>query len=391
MFGGKSMPPLRVTPSVLLPVLALACMITAVVDTVSRQTGVFRSIEHWTADWRSALFADRLASQHPHLAIVAIDEDSVADLPYRSPWDRSRLARLVTRLDEAGARVIALDVLIDQPTEATKDAELLAAVAKARDKVVLASVDERVKLEEGRRAYLERFIADTGATAGDANVRIELDGTIRAEADAARGGVDSAARRPGFATAVARKAGVAVAGPSARVAWLGRPRDGSDTFRVISARLIAAPRDDERQVAALELGEVAGRVVLVGGDLDDQGDRHVTPLSKLGRGSVPGVEVHAHVVAQSLDNRRIGRIPPPVETAVVLVMAVAGTLVGWLLGPRSYGMRNVLPIVLVALADAILFSLFRTIMPFAAPIVAWVSGAALGRAAGWFAARAGRM
>jgi adenylate cyclase len=57
------------------------------------------------------------------VVIVAIDEKSVAAIG-RWPWPRSVLARLVTSLSAAGARVIALDILVSEPE---KSGELHAA------------------------------------------------------------------------------------------------------------------------------------------------------------------------------------------------------------------------------------------------------------------------
>src|SRR5215472_109076 len=48
------------------------------------------------------------------VVIVAIDEKSIAAVG-RWPWPRSVLARLVTALSSAGAKVIALDILLSEP------------------------------------------------------------------------------------------------------------------------------------------------------------------------------------------------------------------------------------------------------------------------------------
>ena len=48
------------------------------------------------------------------VVIAAIDEASLAALG-RWPWPRSVMARLITRLSEAGAKVIAVDVLLSEP------------------------------------------------------------------------------------------------------------------------------------------------------------------------------------------------------------------------------------------------------------------------------------
>jgi adenylate cyclase len=51
---------------------------------------------------------------NPQVAIVTIDEPSLA-VEGHWPWPRKKLARLVQRLDEAGAASIAFDVLLNEP------------------------------------------------------------------------------------------------------------------------------------------------------------------------------------------------------------------------------------------------------------------------------------
>lgn len=48
------------------------------------------------------------------IVVVAIDTASLREVG-RRPWSRAVLAELVRRLDEAGAAVIALDVILNEP------------------------------------------------------------------------------------------------------------------------------------------------------------------------------------------------------------------------------------------------------------------------------------
>jgi adenylate cyclase len=50
----------------------------------------------------------------PQVAIVAVDENSLAALG-RWPWPRSTLAQMVRTLTDAGAKVIAIDILLSEP------------------------------------------------------------------------------------------------------------------------------------------------------------------------------------------------------------------------------------------------------------------------------------
>lgn len=51
--------------------------------------------------------------QRDDIAIVLIDEATLAKLSYRSPIDRAFLAGLVARLRGLGAKAIAIDLLVD--------------------------------------------------------------------------------------------------------------------------------------------------------------------------------------------------------------------------------------------------------------------------------------
>ena len=72
--------------------------------------------------------------------VVAIDEPSFSEIGQQWPWSRDIHARLVTALRDAGARVIALDLVFADPSEPGADAALAAAVGP--DTVLAA--DERI-------------------------------------------------------------------------------------------------------------------------------------------------------------------------------------------------------------------------------------------------------
>ena len=67
--------------------------------------------EHAMADVRTVAASDQLPSQHPHVAIVGITDQTLNDSRAVLPIDRALLARLVDAVDAAGAKVIGIDVL----------------------------------------------------------------------------------------------------------------------------------------------------------------------------------------------------------------------------------------------------------------------------------------
>lgn len=373
----------------LLAAVVLGVIVAAAVAVLAIQTRVLSSIEHWSGDWRSALLADRAQSQHPRIAVVLVDDDTLFGLPYRSPVDRALLARLVAVIDAAGASVIGLDFLFDQSTEPAKDTQLLEQLRRTKAKLVLGSVDGRIPLRHERRAYLTRFLHESGAATGYLNLRYEIDGVVRAEAEPDPAGVGG---KSGFAAAIAKAAGTSQEVGSRRIAWLGKPRDDADTFLVVPAGplLAAAPDtiadEGQRRLARMLLMQLKDRVVLIGGDLPEQSDRHPTPLSKLGGEPMPGVLIHAHVAAQLIDGRTLHDVASWLEVVGIVLVSIAGTLTGWRFH-RSGAATGSVPLLLLVALDAIIFTQSRTIVPFASVALAWLGGVISGRALRWLQER----
>ena len=73
-----------------------------------------------------------------NVVIAAIDEKSL-DKEGKWVWPRSKMADLITKLSEAGARVIALDIVFSEPDklQAYNDRLLAASIRNSRSKIVL--------------------------------------------------------------------------------------------------------------------------------------------------------------------------------------------------------------------------------------------------------------
>jgi adenylate cyclase len=101
------------------------------------------------------------------VVVVGIDRDAAAALGETSEldtWSRSLHARLLERLDAAGASVVAFDLVFDDPRDSAGDAAFAAAIARAGN-VVLAERTEadNVALGSGSEALIERRIAPLAA------------------------------------------------------------------------------------------------------------------------------------------------------------------------------------------------------------------------------------
>ncbi|WP_108662630.1 adenylate/guanylate cyclase domain-containing protein [Acuticoccus kandeliae] len=273
----------------------------------------------------------------PRIVIVAIDEATVATLPVRSPIDRAFLADLVTTIDKAGPAAIGLDLLLDEPTEPQKDAALAAAIEAAAAPVVVA-------------------VASAGAAnafpgeAGDARLpRDRRDGTVRAMPEAA----------DAFAARLAR-AGGATAVPDGRIVFA----EGDFV------------RYPAHTVRLLPPAWLADKFVLVGTTLDGIDQHRIPTIAMRGadEGVVPGVRVHADILAQIL----AGRALRPPSWAVLAASAVLAALLGAMVrpfGPLSVLAGGAAALALYAGIVVAVAAVSVSILPIATPMAAFVLSA----------------
>jgi CHASE2 domain-containing sensor protein len=346
--------------------------------------------EHSTADMRTALFSDRRAELHPHVALVTITD---ASLP-TTPIDRGFLADLVTAVDRAGAAAIGLDVFFRRPTVEAKDAALKTSLREARAKVIMAAWDERGMDDPGQQAFQADFVAATGRPAGYLNLQIERDRIVRFIAEPAAG-----SRYPqSFSLLLARTREAAIEPRFGRIAWLQRVAsqnplswlvnvDGTSPFAQVTAAELLGP-DGARHAARLK-----DKIVLIGVDLKVSSDNHRTPLAAWSGRETPGVAIHAQVVAQLIDGRRVTEVAQGhAATALIVALGMLGLAVGWWFHDRkrdflSWGTAGA---VLVAI-DAVMFKALNIILPFLLCLLAWFSGVTAGyhggRVMDWLSAR----
>jgi len=303
---------------VLLAVALVLCASAAGLA-LPRLIPVFATAERWLVDLRVAGMSAP-EPQHDRVVVVAVTEDTLAALPYRSPLDRGFLAGLVEALDAAGAAVIAIDSLFDQPTEPEKDFRLRAALTVARAPVVVAWADGDDGLTPRQTAFLKDYLQ--GVPRGWATLLTDpYDGIPRWIYPGRDLHGRALASFPAAVVAAAGgESGQAVAAEPVPLAFRQPPSADERAFRSFPAHL----------VPLLPKAWFAGKIVLIGADLPHT-DRHRIPLSTvLGNreGSLPGVHIHANAVAQLLDGRIAAAIRPTVEIATVAVAGVGALLIG---------------------------------------------------------------
>jgi adenylate cyclase len=333
-------------------------------------------IDYWTADWRTAYLSRSEASQNEQIAIVAINDDTLKDY-VSSPIDRGLLAKIIKAVDDAGAAAIGLDIFFLKATEPGKDAALLEAIGNARAKIVLGGIDERGDLQPFQRQFQTAFLAGPRRPAGYLNLRHERDDVVRYTASPQPG----SAYPRSFARLLVEAAGAASADDAGKpISWLLKAKDGSDAFLKIQAQELL-PASGGAAAPGAQAGRLKGRIVLIGGDFPLR-DRHRVPLSVRDGEPVPGVAIHAHVVAGLLaPARAIAELHPISVRLVLAFVALCGFMLGWTLWQSavvSFVGWSFASAVLVAI-DALFFVQLQTLLPFTLILVAWVCGLSAGR------------
>jgi adenylate cyclase len=272
----------------------------------TRYVGVLRQGSAWLDDVRLAYFgAPRRSNER--IVVLAIDEEALAELPFRSPISRRFIASLLDTLAERSVRAVGLDLIFDQPTIPQEDQAFLDSIARFPAPVVVAAGDERNGLTPRQLEFQRKYLA--GRTLGAASVLV-TDGVVRHLYP----GRDTPDGRLGFAAAIAASVGV---NPPTRPERI--------YFRTVGEN--GAPWVGRYQARHLDLYPAAwfeGAIVLIGADLPNQ-DRFATPLSVLGGEYrlLPGVEIHAQALAQLLTGEGV---PEPSSPVVVAVLALAAAL-----------------------------------------------------------------
>jgi CHASE2 domain-containing sensor protein len=258
----------------LLALLAVA-LLAGTAALLLRDQHVLRRAEQWTLDTRYQLRGsapDKLDG----FVVVAIDDatfDAFRDAGRESQWPFPRRyhARVIKRLKDAGAKVIAFDVQFTAPSNPEDDGALLDAVADAGN-VVLSTT---VVGPRGTTSVLggDDVLRSVHARAANTSVIADTDGAIRSTQYAING-LTTFGAALASATPFPGRVPIDYAGPPGTVRTL--------SYASVYERRFA-PR------------VVAGKTVIVGAAASTLQDLHHTPLS--GDGPMAGAEVLANAAA----------------------------------------------------------------------------------------------
>ncbi len=276
---------------------------------------VSATVEEWSRDVRVAA-ATRPEPQNEDIVFIALTDETLdlPQFPYRLPVDRSFMAELVRTLEAKGVRAIGIDVLFDRWTEPEKDADFIAALRETQIPVLPIWGDENIGVVGRRLEILEEVVGD-GPSGFGLLLHDRSDGTVRNH----RPVWDPEGRiRYSLPAAIAEAVGVTnIPTETHPIAWRGTPPDGAPPFRQYPAET----------VQYLPADWLEGKIALIGVDLVDI-DRHRTPTGIIaGSGRIPGILVHAHVLGQLLDGRRVIETPTLGRFVILLFMAIVGVTI----------------------------------------------------------------
>lgn len=366
----KSCAPLRVW----LAALGAALVVPALTAVVSISVSAFDSAEHWTADWRTALGIAPPPGQHETLALVLVDDKTLErfNAPARSPVNRRLLAQLVRTIDSAHPRAIGLDFIFDMKT--ADDEGLIEAVRSAAAPVVIGFAAAPAKLTSSQEAFQDAFWKRTGRPTGYVNAKTDADGVVRHQGEPPNPPQDAGFS---FAERLAQAAGKPVEHQPRRIAWRGDPRS-SEAFLTLPAYFLLPGLNEREDLRARQLSSLKDRVVILGLDLNDQRDRHLTPLSKITNEEMTGTLIQAHLTAQIWDGRSYRELGGGWRFALGTTLTLAGFALGYGYFKKDR-LMGFLPPAAYLVADVAAFVWLGLLLPFAATALAWGVGVSLGR------------
>jgi len=247
------------------------------------------------------LLASPRVETDPRIAMVTFTEDTLRLTGRRSPLDRSMLAKGLLALDKMEPKAIGIDILVDQPTP--EDQILIDAFRTMKTPTYLgfaSNATNKTFMTLDQETFLRDFLKQTQpGNVHPTSIRLlaDDDGVMRS--------------------------------------WPNQPRElpplmansltgGYEQFRNYQGSIrYRLPKFEDRPVfdkfpieviANPDLIEafrpqIQGRYILIGGDIPDV-DQFITPASRIQKGETTiGLEIHATLLGQMLDNIMPKKIP----------------------------------------------------------------------------------
>lgn len=308
-----------------LAITAVLVMLAVLIARFSWGVTFIGEAEAGLYDMRSFIVAnEQRVDQDKRIAMVVYDEQTLIAARKRSPLDRGVLIAALRNMDGMGAKAIGIDILFDQPQD--EDQELVETLRAMETPVSVAFVDMSANADDivyDQQQYLNEFLAALeGSNARPASIQLSdalgvtrlfpkqnpaLPPTMTRDMLDAAGAGDKSL--PGYEGAIRFRLGKGDGdrddGRTGPVTEHLFPKLPIDTFT--DGEVLAIPAVAEEIVPVIK-----DSYVLIGSDLVDF-DRVPTTLTEATQYEMPGMQVHAEMMAQMLDG---GALPKPLPVTL---------------------------------------------------------------------------
>ena len=282
---------------------ALGVMCITACAALAVQVGALHPLDDALSQWRFQLLK---RSPSATLTVVEIDAESLRAAG-TWPWGRDRFARVIDNLNDAGAKVVGLDVDFSARSSAAADETLAATVRRWPGQVIMPTFIQAGRGPAVRTISTRPLDALTeDVVLASVNVPVDADGRVRRY-------------KLGFDTPAGLR-------PSMAATLLGRSPDSGEFLIDYGFNANAVPRISFKDVYAgkFDPNLVRGRNVLVGSTAIELGDQFATPKG----GIMQGVYVHALAYESLLVGRAL-------QAPGLLLLVICAALVAFFLRPRD--------------------------------------------------------
>ena len=320
-------------------------------------TGAMNRLELLTIDARFDIRGERAAPTD--VAVVGIDDATFDLLTPSFPFPRGLHARVIDNLNKAGAKVIAYDIQFTEPSPRgleREDEKLVAAVGRARDKILLATTE--VSKKGGTRVLGndETRIA-LGARVGNAVMPSDAGGVVRKVED-------RISKLATFAVEAARMADPSDLLPvPPEGAWIDY-HGGPGTVPYASFGAVHS--------GVADMSMFKDKIVVVGAVAPSLQD--VAATSASGDELMSGPEIQAEAIQTILDDLPLQELPGWAEVLIALAMGAVAPLVAFRVRARV-GFFGAILFGALYLGLAQLLFASGLIIPVALPLLGLVLGA----------------
>jgi len=281
------------------------------------------------------------------IVMVAISQQADEEIPYKYPWPTNLHAKLIDNLNRAGAKVIAFDVIFDNPdTDDPENDSLFAESMKRHQNVILGGELQADQISESE--LISPLFPNTTLFNSNPNkpglVRVfpDLDGAVRSynfghihrEETYYRLGIEVVREFEGLAYD-----SIDAINPNSKSEYFSVgsyeiPKERANSFlinyygpegifpevsfeeviddssytTVFESELGASVNSfDDPEFGHLSMGTFRDKIVLVGATMPLLKDFYATPYANDGNNERPGYQIHANAVQTILDSNYLSR------------------------------------------------------------------------------------